>query len=267
MKQLFFALALLPAFLGAANLLDTPPVEWKRDFRPDNRKDIYDVTALPGGTTRLRRFTNSAFGRIYRDLSLKPGAGYQLDYTQTTEHGVLTKMLVIFKGSDGKWREQTRLSFFEPLVNGEKATASIRFLVPEDAVETRIDYRLDSFGTVNLGNVSLTELSPEEAEAFRKSREVKPFTPGTGGDYALTPGKYYRVSFEGKKVNGETGEFKLRFHYPETGFHRDGHIYFFLREDRPVKTGEIIVVPDTADGCRAEIINAEIKAVSFTETT
>lgn len=263
-KRLFLlASAFLPALFAAENLLTVPPVEWKRDFRPGNRKEIYDVKQLDAGATRIRRFANSDFGRIYRDLKLKPGATYRLSYTQTTEHGALTKMLVIFRGSDGKWREKNRLSCFEPLLNGEWTTGTMTFTVPEDAVETRIDFRIDSFGTVDLKGPCLTELTPAEAEAYRKSIEVKPFRPGTGGDHALVPGKYYKIRFDGRAAGDGAGTVKLVFHSPGGGFVRDGHITFYLRGGEKKAFSEIIAVSDNADGARVSIDGADVTGLAF----
>ena len=265
MKKLLFLLtfALLPALFAAENLLTAPLCEWKRDFRPGNRKEVYDVKQLDGGITRLRRFAGSSFGRIYQDLKLRPGNVYRLAYTQTTEHGALTKMLVIFKGPDGKWREKTRLSHCEPLVNGEWTTGTMTFQVPEDAVETRIDCRLDSFGTVDLKDVSLTELTPAEAEAYRKSTAVEPFRPGSGNDYALVPGGYCRVRFDGEAPAGNGGTVRIVFHSPDGSFIRDGHITFYLRGGEKKTFSEIIVVSDNADGARVTTGGVEIRNFVF----
>lgn len=261
MKRPLFLLAfcLLPALFAAENLLTIPLAEWKRDFRPDNRSDIYDVKASDDGVTRIRRFANSAFGRIYFDLPLKAGATYRLGYTQTTEHGALTKMLVIFKGEDKKWREKTRLSNVEPLVNGEWSTGTVTFTVPDDVIETRIDFRLDSFGTVDLKDVSLVELAPAEAEAYKKGIEVKPFQPGNGVDYALEPGKYCRVRFEGNAAEGAEGTVKMVFHAPDGSFIKDGHITFFLRGKEPKAFSEVIAVSDNADGARVTAAGVDVK--------
>lgn len=263
-KRLFLlTLSLLPALFAAENLLTVPLADWKRDFRPDNRKDIYDVEAFADGSTRIRRFANSIFGRIYFDLPLKAGATYRLNYAQTTKQGALTKMLVIFKGEDKKWREKTRLSNVEPLVNGEWATGTVTFTVPDDVIETRIDFRIDSFGTVDLKDLSLVELSPAEAEAYKKSIEIKPFQPGNGSDYALKPGKYYRVRFEGKAAGEADGTVNVVFHAPDGGFIRDGRITFFLRGNEPKKFAEPIAVSDNADGVRVTVAGAEVKDLAF----
>jgi len=263
-KWLFLpAFCLLSVLFAAENLLTVPLTDWKRDFRPDNRSDIYDVKALDNGVTRIRRFPGSDFGRIYFDQPLKAGATYRLSYSQFTEHGALTKMLVIFKGEDKKWREKTRLSCFEPLVNGEWSTGVVTFTVPDDVIETRIDFRLDSFGTVDLKEVSLTELAPADAEAYKKSIEVKPFRPGSGGDYALEPGKYYRVRFEGRAAEGTEGTVNMVFHAPDGSFIKDGHLTFFLRDKEPKTFSEVIAVSDNADGARVTVAGAEVKEFAF----
>jgi|GEM_PF-3170765 len=265
MKKSLFLLAfcLLPALFAAENLLTIPLTDWKRDFRPDNRSDIYDVKASGDGVTRIRRFANSAFGRIYFDLPLKAGATYRLGYTQATEHGALTKMLVIFKGEDKKWREKTRLSNVEPLVNGEWSTGVVTFTVPDDVIETRIDFRLDSFGTVDLKDVALVELAPAEAEAYKKSIEVKPFQPGNGVDYVLEPGKYYRVRFQGNAAEGAEGTVNMVFHAPDGSFIKDGHITFFLRGKEPKAFSEVIAVSDNADGARVTVAGADVKNLAL----
>jgi len=264
MKQILFllALALFPALFAAENLLTAPLTDWKRDFRPDNRSDIYDVKASDN-VTRIRRFANSTFGRVYFDLPLKAGATYRLNYTQTTEHGALTKMLVIFKGNDKRWHEKTRLSNVEPLVNGEWSTGVVTFTVPDDVIETRIDFRLDSFGTVDLKDLSLVELTPNEAEAYKKSIEVKPFQPGNGIDYALEPGTYYRIHFEGRATDKADGTVKMVFHAPDGSLIQDGYITFFLRGNEPKKFSEVIAVSDNADGVRVTITGVEGKDLVF----
>lgn len=270
MRKLLFLLTmlvlmtitLLPALVAGENLLNIPPIDWKRDFRPGNRSDIYNVEAS-NGVTRIRRYPSSTFGRIYHDLKLKPGVTYRLRYLQTTEHGVLTKMLVIYKGQDGKWREKTRLSYYEPMVNGEWCTGVATFTVPEDVILTRIDYRIDSFGTVDLKDVSLTELSPAEAAAYKKSIEIKPFQPGNGTDYALKSGQYYRVRLEGNASGKADGTVKLVFHSPEGTFIQHDYLTFFLRGEKPQNFSEVIVIPDNADGARVTISGADVKNFSF----
>lgn len=259
---LLLALAAVSLLSAAENLLTVPVVEWKRDFRPGNRPDIYDIKDSEG-VTRLRRFANSEFGRIYLDLPLKAGATYRLSYTESTEHGALTKMLVIFKGEDQKWREKTRLANYEPLVNGEWSTGVITFTVPGDVVETRLDFRIDSFGTVDLKDLSLTELTPGEAEAYRKSVEVKPFQPGNGSDYALVPGKYYRIRFDGRAAGEADGTLKMVFHGADGEFIKDGHITFWLRGGEWKPRSEVIAVSDNADGIRVSTDAAEVKDLVF----
>lgn len=185
MKSLFATLTTLCALLccGGENLLSTPLADWQRDFRPAESKQIYDLKILED-RTRIRRFANSTFGRIYHDLKLEPGATYRLTYDQTTPHGALVKMLVIFRGEDGKWREKTRLSNYEPLVNGEWSTGTMVFRMPDDAREARIDFRIDSFGTVDLRNVSLVKLPESEAAAYWKKPKFPPSPPETA---ATTP--------------------------------------------------------------------------------
>lgn len=259
---ILMTITLLPALVAAENLLTVSPTDWAQDFRPDNRSDVYHVEA-GDGFTQILRYPSSTFGRIYYDLVLKPGATYRLSYSQTTKRGALTKMLVIFKGKDGKWREKTRLSCYEPLVNGEWSTGIITFTVPEDVILTRIDYRLDSFGTVELKDVSLTELSPAEAQAYQKSIEVKPFQPGNGTDYALDPGRYYRVRLDGQGQGKADGTVKMVFHAPNGDFIKHGYLIFFLRGNEAKKFAEVIVVPDNADGVRVTVKGADLSHFAF----
>ncbi|MGE4564665.1 MAG: hypothetical protein AB7F32_07335, partial [Victivallaceae bacterium] len=206
------------------------------------------------------------FGRVYFDLTLNRGRVYRLSCERMTEHGALAKLLVIFKGDDNKWRENTRLSNFEPLVNGEWSKAVMTFEVPADVKETRIDFRLDSYGVVEVRNMELRELSPEAADAWRKEVAVKPFQPGSEGDYALTPGAYYRITFHGTPAAGQAeGRLRLDFHSPEKDFVRDGSITFFCRDPKGREVSEIIVAADNVDGVRVRSENAVIGNLKFTE--
>ncbi len=265
MKKLPAILVLLAAALaaGAGNLLPMPLSEWRRDFRPQEAGQICDVKEMDG-FTRIRRFANSTFGRIYCDLPLEPGAVYRLAYDQTTSHGALVKMLVIFKGEDGKWREKTRLSGYEPLVNGEWSTGNMVFRMPDDAVEVRIDFRIDSFGTVDLRNVRLEKLSAEEAAAHEKSIAVRPFTPGQPGDHALEPDRYYRVTFDAVNPGGEAGKLKLIFHAAAGNFIEPGEISFFVPAGEKKSFREVIVTAGNIDGVRADPGPLTVADLKFT---
>ena len=263
--------ALLPLAASAAdasavskNLLPTPPVKWKQDFRTANQA-LYGVTEKDG-VTQVKRLPGSVFGRVYCDLVLKRGQVYRLSCDRMTEHGALVKQLVIFKGDDNVWREKTRLSNYEPLVNGEWSKAVMTFEVPADVKETRIDFRLDSYGVVNLKNMTLVELSPEAAEAWRKEVAVKPFQPGGESDYRLTPGGSYRVTFRGAPARGhDEGKLVMTFHTPDKGFVRDGSITFFCRDPKGRDFNEVIVVADNVDGARVKIEDAVIDDLKFSE--
>ena len=270
MKRLMFTLSGALLFLAAAplfaaeNLIKVPLAEWKQDFRTPN-PELYGVVAKDG-VTEIKRLPGSIFGRIYYDCVLTPGKVYELSCDRLTERGALVKQLVIFKGNDNVWREKTRLSNYEPLVNGEWSKAVMTFEVPGDVKETRLDFRLDSYGVVMLKNMTLTELSPEAAAVWRKEVAVRPFQPGSEGDYILTPGAYYRITFCGAPAKGQTeGRLMLNFHSPEKDFVRDGSITFFCRDPRGREVSEIIVAADNVDGVRVKTENAEIGNLKFTE--
>ncbi len=270
-KNSMRAAVLLLALCGvnaAENRIETPLVEWKRDFRPANREDLYHVS-VQGEETRLLRRPGSNFGRIYHDLRVNPGAVYRVSCRQLTESGALVKLLVIFKGPDGKWREKTRLTDITPLVNGEWSEPSLTFAVPQDVREMRIDYRLDSFGTVLLKDMVLEELTSDAAAAWRKATAVPEFLPGeNAGDYALKPGAYYRVAFRAAPEAGrEEGRVRMVFHTSDKGFPRDGSLTFYCREAAGKEFREVIVVADNADGIRVTPEGAKVENLQFTEIT
>lgn len=265
MKSLFATLTTLCALLccGGENLLSTPLADWQRDFRPAESKQIYDLKILKD-RTRIRRFANSTFGRIYHDLKLEPGATYRLTYDQTTPHGALVKMLVIFRGEDGKWREKTRLSNYEPLVNGEWSTGTMVFRMPDDAREARIDFRIDSFGTVDLRNVSLVKLPESEAAAYWKKAEIPPFTPGNGSDHALEPDRYYRITFDAVNPEKTPEKLKMVFHAAGGEFISPGEISFFVPAGEKKSFREVIVTAENIDGIRVDPGALEIRNLKFT---
>ena len=156
------------------------------------------------GTVRFRRFAGAEFARLYQDVELERSAYYSLTYAQRTEHGALDKLLVIFRGADGKWREKSRLTDVTPLVNGEWTAGKLVFQVPPDVNLARIDFRLDSAGTVELKDIMLEKLDPADGKAYLDSLRPAPFQPGrNSGDLAVKSDSYQVIAFAAQ--GGENG--------------------------------------------------------------
>ena len=159
-----FALA---ALSQAGELLS--PEQWKHECRPERK--LSTVKIAGDGTVRFRRFAGAEFARLYQDVELERGAYYSLTYAQRTEHGALDKLLVIFRGDDGKWRDKSRLTDVTPLVNGEWTAGKLVFQVPPDVNLARIDFRLDSAGTVELKDI-MTVCKEDALKEASESKEL-----------------------------------------------------------------------------------------------
>ena len=133
MKSLFATLTTLCALLccGGENLLSTPLADWQRDFRPAESKQIYDLKILED-RTRIRRFANSTFGRIYHDLKLEPGATYRLTYDREWAGGLRMTLRLTHEQN-----EPTGALFYQPLSAGAAPSADaslhLRHITTADA--------------------------------------------------------------------------------------------------------------------------------------
>lgn len=258
---LLSALFALAALSQAGELLS--PEQWKHECRPERK--LSTVKIAGDGTVRFRRFAGAEFARLYQDVELERGAYYSLTYAQRTEHGALDKLLVIFRGADGKWREKSRLTDVTPLVNGEWTAGKLVFQVPPDVNLARIDFRLDSAGTVELKDIMLEKLDPADGKAYLDSLRPAPFQPGrNSGDLAVKSDSYQVIAFAVQ--GGENGgKVTVEFHDPERGWINRSLLTFFVPAGTKKEFREVTLIPENVNGLRFTAAGCEIDGLKLAE--
>ena len=112
---------------------------WKKEIRT---ADLGSVEVV-NGAAKITRQPKATFGRIFQDMSVEPGKYYTLTFRRFMDKGALPKALVIFRGPDGKWRENTRFTYYFPWRPGVWQQGKYTFKTSDDVNYLRLDFRLD----------------------------------------------------------------------------------------------------------------------------
>jgi exodeoxyribonuclease-3 len=112
---------------------------WKKEIRT---ADLGSVEVV-NGAAKITRQPKATFGRIFQDMSVEPGKYYTLTFRRFMDKGALAKALVIFRGPDGKWRENTRFTYYFPWRPGVWQHGKYTFKTSDDVNYLRLDFRLD----------------------------------------------------------------------------------------------------------------------------
>lgn len=260
-------LSLLPAilFIIATACAGEPlsPQEWKYECRPE--KKLSNLRIDENGILQFRRYAGAKSARLYHDTALEPGAWYSLTFEQHTEHGALDLLLIIFRGKDGKWREKTRLSCVTPLVNGEWTPGRIVLQTPPDVDLARVDFRLDSAGTLNLRAVKLEKIDAATGEAYRAALRPAPFALDRSPlDLPVRSDSYQKITFTAQ--GGESdGTVTVEFHDPTRGWINRSRMTIYIPAGIRRECREITLIPENVNGIRISPSGCAISNLKVSE--
>ena len=129
----------------------------------------------------------------------------------------------------------------------------------------RIDFRLDSAGTVELKDIMLEKLDPADGKAYLDSLRPAPFRPGrNSGDLAVKSDSYQEIAFAAQ--GGENGgKVTVEFHDPERGWINRSLLTFFVPAGTKKEFREVTLIPENVNGLRFTAAGCEIDGLKLAE--